>query len=153
MQLTKQNIDKALEEKRYEAQLLYREGLAKLLATENITIRTTTDLQASFHMKSRVLSIPNWQNLSNELYTAFIVHEVGHALFTPRDIDTYINEEELRVCDETIAKIADELEWRPYSSREFILEMGRYLERKGQGIPSIVHSAIKTETPIFCPAF
>ncbi len=70
-----------------------------------------------------------------------------------RIYDTFIDEDELRVCDETIGKIADSLESRPYSSREFIEEMGRYLEKQGKNIPSIVHSAYKKGVPIFCPAF
>src|SRR6185436_148821 len=36
-----------------------------------------------------------------------------------RIYDTFINEDELRICDNTIGKIADSLEPRPYSSREF----------------------------------
>ena len=48
-----------------------------------------------------------------------------------RIYDTLIDEDELRICDETIHKIADELEPRPYSSREFIREMGGYLKRTG----------------------
>src|SRR5437016_6431011 len=46
-----------------------------------------------------------------------------------RIYDTYIDEDELRVCDDTIREIAEELAGRkggarPYSSREFIKEMG-----------------------------
>lgn len=70
-----------------------------------------------------------------------------------RIYDTFIDEDELRVCDNTIGKIADSLEPRPYSSREFIEEMGRYLDRLGKNVPSIVHSAFKKGVPIFCPAF
>src|SRR5271156_6967353 len=46
-------------------------------------------------------------------------------LHIDRIYDTLIDEDELRVCDETIRKIADRLEPRPYTSREFIAEMGR----------------------------
>jgi deoxyhypusine synthase len=74
-------------------------------------------------------------------------------LHIDRIYDTFIDEDELRVCDETTQKIADELEPRPYSSREFIREMGRYLEAQGKKIPSIVLSAYKNDVPIFCPAF
>ncbi len=74
-------------------------------------------------------------------------------LHIDRIYDTFIDEDELRICDDTIAKITDSLELRPYSSREFIEEMGRYLEKQGKNIPSIVHSAYKHEVPIFCPAF
>ena len=45
--------------------------------------------------------------------------------YIDRIYDTYIDEEELQVCDMTINKIADSLEPRPYSSREFIREMGK----------------------------
>lgn len=70
-----------------------------------------------------------------------------------RIYDTYIDEEELRICDNTVAAIADELEARPYSSREFIAEMGQYLKAKGKRIPTIVQSAFESDVPIFCPAF
>jgi deoxyhypusine synthase len=74
-------------------------------------------------------------------------------LHIDRIYDTFIDEDELRICDETTGKIADELDPRPYSSREFIREMGRYLDGLGKKIPSIVHSAYKNDVPIFCPAF
>ena len=71
-----------------------------------------------------------------------------------RIYDTLIDEEELRVCDETVRKIADGLEPRPYSSREFIVEMGAYLERNGcKAEDSIVLEAYRKQVPIFCPAF
>jgi deoxyhypusine synthase len=71
-----------------------------------------------------------------------------------RIYDTLIDEDELRICDETIQKIADELEPRPYSSREFIREMGEYLQRTGcKTEDSIVHEAFKSDVPIFVPAF
>jgi deoxyhypusine synthase len=70
-----------------------------------------------------------------------------------RIYDTLIDEEELRVCDETIEKIANELEPRPYSSREFIREMGAYLQRQGFSGDSIVYEAYKNDVPIFVPAF
>lgn len=74
-------------------------------------------------------------------------------LHIDRIYDTMINEDELRVCDETTGKIADSLEPRPYSSREFISEMGAYLEQEGRKIDSIVHEAYRRDVPIFCPAF
>ena len=52
-------------------------------------------------------------------------------LHIDRIYDTLIDEDDLRVCDETTRQIADALEPRPYSSREFIREMGVYLERHG----------------------
>jgi deoxyhypusine synthase len=71
-----------------------------------------------------------------------------------RIYDTLIDEDELRICDETTQKIADELDPRPYSSREFIREMGAYLDRTGCKSPdSIVYEAFRKDVPIFCPAF
>ncbi len=72
-----------------------------------------------------------------------------------RIYDTYIDEDELRVCDDTTAKIFESLERRPYSSRELIWEMGRYLEMNGgpKCEDSVVYAAYKKNVPIFCPAF
>ena len=70
-----------------------------------------------------------------------------------RIYDTYIDEDELRVCDETMRLIADSLEPRPYSSREFIHEMGKYLDKKFPKADSIVLEAYKRGIPIFVPAF
>ena len=71
-----------------------------------------------------------------------------------RIYDTYIDEDELRVCDMTIAEIADTLEPRPYSSREFIAAMGAWIEAKGlKSDHSIVHAAWRKGVPVFCPAF
>ncbi|MBI5743245.1 MAG: deoxyhypusine synthase [Elusimicrobia bacterium] len=70
-----------------------------------------------------------------------------------RIYDTFIDEDELRVCDQTTRKIADSLEPRPYSSREFIEEMGRYLSKHGRNKDSVVLAAYEKRVPIFVPAF
>ena len=71
-----------------------------------------------------------------------------------RIYDTLIDEEELRICDDTVTEIADRLEPRPYSSREFLIEMGAYLEREGcKAEESIILEAYRKQVPIFCPAF
>jgi len=72
-----------------------------------------------------------------------------------RIYDTYIDEDELRVCDMTIKDIADSMPPRPYSSREFIEEMGRYLDKKAKKTAkgSVVYAAYKKGVPIFVPAF
>ena len=74
-------------------------------------------------------------------------------LMIDRIYDTFIDEEDLRVCDMTIKKIADGMKPGAYSSREFINEMGRYLDEQGGKHESFVHEAYKKEVPIFCPAF
>ncbi len=58
--------------------------LAKLLATENITIQRNPSLKtAAFDLKNRVLMLPVWQGISNDLEDLLLVHETGHALDTP----------------------------------------------------------------------
>ncbi len=74
-------------------------------------------------------------------------------LMIDRIYDTYIDEEHLRVCDMTISEIADSLEAVPYSSREFIKFMGKYLEEKNKGNESVVRIAYEKKLPIFVPAF
>jgi deoxyhypusine synthase len=85
--------------------------------------------------------------------TQFVDDNQLRDLQIDRIYDTYIDEEELRFCDDTCKKIADSLEPRPYSSREFIAEMGRYLAKKGKNKESIVLRAFEKDVPIFCPAF
>lgn len=71
-----------------------------------------------------------------------------------RIYDTYIDEEELQHCDHTICDIANQLSPRPYSSREFIYEMGRYLSQgHAKKKDSLVQLAYEYDVPIFCPAF
>jgi len=70
-----------------------------------------------------------------------------------RIYDTYIDEDDLRACDMTVKKIADGLKPGAYSSREFIYEMGKYLDKNGKNPDSFVLEAYKHELPIFCPAF
>jgi len=74
-------------------------------------------------------------------------------LYIDRIYDTYIDEEELQACDHAILAIANSLEHRPYSSREFIREMGKYLSKKGKKANSLVKLAYENDVPIFCPAF
>jgi deoxyhypusine synthase len=75
-------------------------------------------------------------------------------LYIDRIYDTYIDEEELQACDHAIKDIADALEPRPYSSREFIHETGRWLADGHARKPgSLIQTAHEEACPIFCPAF
>jgi deoxyhypusine synthase len=74
-------------------------------------------------------------------------------LYIDRIYDTYIDEKQLQVCDLTVKKIADALPPKPYSSREFIREMGRYLTQHAVKKGSLVEVAYRHRVPIFCPAF
>ncbi len=73
--------------------------------------------------------------------------------YIDRIYDTFIDEEELQACDQTVKIIADSLEPRPYSSREFIWEMGRYLTKHSIKKDSLIQVAFEHNVPIFCPAF
>jgi deoxyhypusine synthase len=75
------------------------------------------------------------------------------SLYIDRIYDTYIDEEQLQDCDFTINKIANSLEPKPYSSRAFIREMGKYLVEHGKKENSLVKLAYEHDVPIFCPAF
>ena len=74
-------------------------------------------------------------------------------LYIDRIYDTFIDEEQLQVCDNTIKEIADLLARRPYSSREFIHQMGKYLVENAEKPDSLVQTAYENDVPIFCPAF
>ena len=69
-----------------------------------------------------------------------------------RIYDTYIDERELRVCDRTMRGIFDRLSARPYSSREILTEMGRFLDVSFPESESVVLSAYRKRVPIFVPA-
>ena len=58
--------------------------LAKLMATENITVLHKKVPTAYFDVKNRTLVCPMLKDdMSSEMYDLFMGHEVGHALNTP----------------------------------------------------------------------
>ena len=73
--------------------------------------------------------------------------------YIDRIYDTYIDEDELQVCDKKICEIADNLEPKSYTSREFIYEIGRYLKENSVKKDSLIETAFDNNVPIFCPAF
>ena len=93
------------------------------------------------------LGFRHWQG------TPFVDDNQLRDLHIDRIYDTFIDEDELRICDDTCKKIADSLDPRPYSSRELIREMGSWLMKKGKNKESIVLRAFEKDVPIFCPAF
>lgn len=60
---------------------------ARLLATENLTVVRNNAPTASFDIKSRVLTLPMWKDMTPEIEDMLVGHEVGHALYT---LDKYI---------------------------------------------------------------
>ncbi|PIU13886.1 MAG: deoxyhypusine synthase [Hadesarchaea archaeon CG08_land_8_20_14_0_20_51_8] len=69
-------------------------------------------------------------------------------LLIDRIYDTYVDEEKFWECDTFIAKFAEKLEPRPYSSREFLYLLGKELKDEN----SILHTAAKHDIPVFSPA-
>ena len=57
------------------------------------------------------------------------------------------------MCDRIIGEIADTLEPRSYTSREFIQEIGKYLKTNSKKKGSLIEMAYDNNVPIFCPAF
>tara|TARA_A100000164_G_scaffold304419_1_gene280373 strand:- start:311 stop:2476 length:2166 start_codon:yes stop_codon:yes gene_type:complete len=57
--------------------------LAKLLATEDLIVEHKVVETAVFNVHTRVLTLPQWDRASNNVYDALVAHEVGHALYTP----------------------------------------------------------------------
>jgi hypothetical protein len=55
---------------------------ARLLATENLAVVRARTRTASFDIKSRVLTLPMWKEMTPEVEDMLIGHEVGHALYT-----------------------------------------------------------------------
>lgn len=87
--------------------------------------------------------------------TPFVDDNEMRELHIDRIYDTFIDEDELRICDDTTAAIFDSLEPRPYSSRELLREFGKYLDENGgpKVDDSVVYTAYKKNVPIFVPAF
>jgi len=85
--------------------------------------------------------------------TPFVDDHMLRENYVDRIYDTYIDEEQLQKCDATVKAIADGLEPRPYSSREFIREMGKWLTKNAKKKNSLVELAYKHNVPVFCPAF
>ncbi len=73
--------------------------------------------------------------------------------YIDRIYDTYIDEEDLQICDKAICDIANKLPPKTYTSREFIKEIGKYLKKNAKKKNSLIEVAYDHNVPIFCPAF
>jgi hypothetical protein len=80
--------------------------LGKLLAMENITIVRANEKTASFDTKNRVLTIPLWTNMTPELESMLVSHEVAHALFTENK--TWVDAIELMIAPKSYYNIVED---------------------------------------------
>jgi deoxyhypusine synthase len=85
--------------------------------------------------------------------TPFVDDTLLRKNYIDRIYDTYIDEEELQQCDATIKEIADALEARPYSSREFLWETGKWLTKNSKKKNSLLQTCYEHQVPVFVPAF
>jgi len=85
--------------------------------------------------------------------TPFIDDSMLRKNYIDRIYDTFIDEEDLQKCDHAIKIVTDSLEHRPYSSREFIRELGKWLTQNSVKKDSLVQVCYEHNVPIFCPAF
>ncbi|MGN6820614.1 MAG: 1,9-bis(guanidino)-5-aza-nonane synthase [Sphingomonas sp.] len=102
-----------------------------------------------------IVDMDFFEGLGHKHYQALEIpdDDTLRSLYIDRIYDTYIDEEQLQDCDHTILTIANSLEAKPYSSRAFIHEMGKYLAEHGKKDNSLVKLAYEHDVPIFCPAF
>jgi len=102
-----------------------------------------------------IVDMDFFEGLGHKHYQALEIpdDDTLRSLYIDRIYDTYIDEEALQHVDHTIFEIAETLEPRPYSSRAFIREMGKYLVEHGKKDNSLVKLAYEHDVPIFCPAF
>ena len=92
---------------------------AKLLATENISVIRARVSTASFDIKNRVLTLPQWKDMSPIVEGMLIGHEVGHALYT---------------TDEYIDPIKDDPKLRQYLNILEDVRIEKLMKRKYPGI-------------------
>ena len=71
------------EDQKLERYLEKKAQFSKILASENIRFEHRAgERTASFNLKERLLILPMWKEMSDDLYNMLIAHEVGHALYT-----------------------------------------------------------------------
>ena len=78
-----------------------KSNLAKLLATENITVQHDQVKTASFNLEDRILTIPIFKNPKGAVYDMLVGHEVSHALHTPQKdwIDALKKDDLMKIKD------------------------------------------------------
>ena len=118
---------------------LVRNNMVDVIVATGATIVDMDFFEGLGHKHFQALEIPDDDTL--------------RSLYIDRIYDTYIDEEALQNVDHTIFEIAETLEAKPYSSRAFIREMGKYLVEHGKKDNSLVKLAYEHDVPIFCPAF
>ena len=106
-------------------------SVAKLLATENITVTHSSNLKtAHFDIKNRVLGLPVWENKGKVVYDMLVGHEVSHALYTPNDKFEAFLEKYGRKNFDVLNIVED-------------IRIERLIQKKYAGMPRIFNGAYK----------
>jgi cobalamin biosynthesis protein CobT len=106
--------------------------LAKLMASENLTVVHRKMATAMIDIKSRTIYLPMWKNMSAQLYDLLTGHEVGHALYTP--------------LEGLHGALVDEKKGKNYKSFLNVVEdarIERKIQRKFPGLKSSFSKAYK----------
>lgn len=112
--------------------LQLQSSVAKLLATENITVTHNSSLTtAYFDVNNRTLGLPVWKNVGKVVYDMLLGHEVGHALYTPKkEIEKFLLNENIQNFD--ILNVVEDI------------RIERLIKLKYAGMPRIFNGAYKT---------
>jgi len=92
--------------------------LARIMAGEKLDVLHGNYPTASFDPQNRVLRLPIWENADKDVYNLLVVHEVGHALYTPRDWSHDLKEE-VPGCPQSILNIVEDIRIEKLIRREY----------------------------------
>ena len=131
--------------------------IEEILKTLNsIFIDVFNDKNIKIDKNSSAENINEWDSL-NHIYLVVAIEKKFNLkvneIFIRYGENRFRDEEELQMCDKIICEIADKLEPKSYTSREFIQEMGKYLKKNSKKKDSLIETAYDNNVPIFCPAF
>ena len=100
--------------------------LARLLARENITVEQTNHHTAFFDVENRVLGIPYWKDVGQDLYDLFVGHEIGHALHTPSE-GWHSSTTEIPGCPRSYINVVEDIRIEKLVLREYPGLLGNFM--------------------------
>lgn len=100
--------------------------LARLLARENITVEQTNHHTAFFDVEKRILGLPYFKDVGNDLYDLLVGHEIGHALHTPAE-GWHSSTTEIPGCPRSYVNIVEDIRIEKLVLREFPGLLGAFM--------------------------
>lgn len=92
--------------------------LARIMAGEKLDVLHGNYSTASFDPQNRVLRLPIWEDADKDVYNLLVTHEVGHAMFTPKDWNHDLKEE-IPGCPQIILNIVEDIRIEKLIRREY----------------------------------